>query len=106
MDIQVMEAISATLRGEIEKAANLSLNCVMCGLCAARCPAEITPYGILLLCRRIYGRYIQVPLIDIPPRIHEIKSGKYDVELDQLERLDVDCLKELYQKAQADKRII
>jgi succinate dehydrogenase/fumarate reductase-like Fe-S protein len=106
MDIKVMDAISATLKGEIEKAANLSLNCVMCGLCAARCPAEITPYAILLLCRRIYGRYIQVPLIDIPPRIKEIESGKYDAELDRLEKLDEENLKELYKEFQADKRII
>ena len=101
-----MEAISAALREDIKEAANLSLNCVMCGLCAARCPAELTPYGILLLCRRIYGRYIQVPFIDIPPRIKEIESGKYDAELDQLIKLDIDRLKEIYKEAQADKRII
>ncbi len=106
MDIRVMDAISATLRGEIEKAANLSLNCVMCGLCAARCPAEITPYAILLLSRRIFGKYIQVPLLDIPPRIKEIESRKYDAELDRLEKLDEESLKELYKEFQADKRIL
>jgi Fe-S oxidoreductase len=105
MDIQVMEAIAAALRGEIEEAAGLSLNCVMCGLCAARCPAEITPYGILLLCRRMYGKYIQNPYIDVPPRIEEIENGKYDAELDELVKLDVDQLKELYKEAQADKKI-
>ncbi len=106
MDIRVMDAISEALRGNVEKAANLSLNCVMCGLCAARCPAELTPYGILLLCRRIYGRYIQVRLLDIPPRIQEIEEGKYDAELDQLTMLDTEKIKKLYEEAQADKRII
>ncbi len=106
MDIKVMDAVASALRGEIEKAASLSLNCVMCGLCAARCPAEITPYAILLLCRRIFGKYIQVPLIDIPPRIQEIESGKYDAELDRLEKFDEESLKELYKEFQADKRII
>jgi Fe-S oxidoreductase len=106
MEIQVMDAIANAQRGEIGQAAILSLNCVMCGLCAARCPAEITPYSILLLCRRIYGKYIQKPFVDVPPRIEEIDRGKYDAELDELEKLEMDRMRDLYKEAQADKRII
>ncbi len=41
MDLPVMEYISAALRGDIEKAAELSFPCVMCGICTSRCPAEL-----------------------------------------------------------------
>ncbi len=40
-ELQVMDYIQAIIRGDIEKAADLSFDCIMCGLCAMRCPAEI-----------------------------------------------------------------
>ena len=39
-DIKVMESIQAALKGDIEKSASLSFDCIQCGLCAARCPAD------------------------------------------------------------------
>jgi len=59
MDIPVMEYISAALRGEVEKAAELSMSCVMCGICTSRCPAELAQYNIAILCRRMTGRHIR-----------------------------------------------
>src|SRR3989338_1879368 len=60
-DLEVMDYIQAALRGDIEKAAKLSFECIMCGLCVARCPAEIVHYNVGLLCRRLYSKY-QVPV--------------------------------------------
>ena len=42
------------------------------------------------------GRYIQIRLLDIPPRIKEIEEGKYDAELDHLTKLDTEKLRALY----------
>jgi len=39
-----MEYVAALLRGDLAEAAELSFDCVMCGLCTVRCPAEITQY--------------------------------------------------------------
>ena len=35
-----------------EKVADMSFDCIMCGLCASRCPAEIVQYNVALLARR------------------------------------------------------
>ena len=105
-DIDVMECMSAALRGDIERIAVQSLSCVMCGLCAARCPAEIAPYNIMLLGRRLYGKYIQEPYRNLPFRLKEIDDGKFDAKLDELMRADMEVLKDAYTKQQADKRII
>lgn len=106
MDINVMEGVSGLLRGDIEKVAIDTLTCTMCGLCAARCPAGLSPYLYFLLCRRIYGKHIMVPLFGIAQRISEIKGKKYDEELNKLMQLDTESLKKIYQDAQSDKRII
>jgi len=94
------------MKGDIEKVAIDSLSCTMCGLCAARCPAGLSPHLYFLLCRRIYGKYIIVPLVDIPPRISEIESKKYSEELDKLMDLDTKSLRKIYQETQTDKRVI
>ena len=43
-DIQVMDYVNAALRGDIARAADLSFDCIMCGLCASRCPGELVQY--------------------------------------------------------------
>ena len=105
-EIPVMECMSALIRGDIESAATQSISCVMCGLCAARCPAEIAPYNIMLLSRRMYGKYIQKPYRNLPFRLKEIEGGKFDARLDELMSTDIEILKDVYKKQQADKRII
>jgi formate hydrogenlyase subunit 6/NADH:ubiquinone oxidoreductase subunit I len=105
-DIDVMECMSAALRGDIEKVAIQSLSCVMCGLCAARCPAEIAPYNIMLLSKRLYGRYVQKPYRNLPSRLKEIEEGQFNANLDEFMKADMETLKDVYTKQQADKRII
>ncbi len=83
-DIEVMDYMAAAMRGDIERVAELSLSCIMCGLCAARCPAEIVPYYIGLICRRLYGRYLQKKDPLLSKLIHEIEQNKFDGEIDDL----------------------
>ena len=59
MDVDVLGYISALKQGNIKKAAELSFDCIQCGLCASRCMGEIPQYHIAQLARRVYGRYIQ-----------------------------------------------
>jgi len=106
MGINVMNGISEILKGNTEAVSILSIGCTMCGLCAARCPVGLAPYLYFLLCRRLDGRHIKKPFVDVPPRIEEIESGKYDSELSKLVAMNQDELKQLYQEAQKDKRII
>ena len=101
-----MEVMAASLRGDISKAAELSQECVMCGLCASKCPAEISPHSIALLCRRLFGRYLIPAYLHVIRRLEQIDRGEFDQEMERLLDLDEEQLREEYKKAQADKRVI
>ncbi len=106
MDINVMSTLSEILKGNFEVVVKHSLSCVMCGLCAARCPAGLVPQYYFLLCRRLMGRYLLSAFIDVSSRISEIQEKKYEMEMNRLVKLDTESLKEIYQKAQSDKKLI
>jgi len=95
-DLEVMWFMSDALRGDIREVANKSFDCVMCGLCAARCPQGLVPYNIALLCRRLYGHYLAPPSEHLEDRIAEIEAGKFDAELEKLENMSEDELRRLY----------
>jgi ferredoxin len=96
MDVQVMDYISAIKQGDIEKAANLSKDCIQCGMCASRCMGELPQYHIAQLARRMYGKYIQPRAEHLKSRVEEIDSGKYDRMLDDLMKMDKEGLEKLY----------
>jgi len=83
-DLKVMDAVQASLRGDLKKAAHLSFECIMCGLCASRCPAELVQYHIFLLARRLYGRYGMKKAGHLKERVAEIEGGKLEPELKEI----------------------
>jgi formate hydrogenlyase subunit 6/NADH:ubiquinone oxidoreductase subunit I len=95
-DIEVMEYIQAALRGDIEKAADLSFDCLLCGLCAARCPAEIVQYNVALLCRRLYSRHVAATAEHLEKRVEEVQEHKFDKDIDKLMKMDKSELAKLY----------
>jgi len=96
-DIEVMYAVQAAIRGDIEEVANLTFDCIQFGLCTIRCPAEIQHYHVFQLARRLYGKYIQPKAKHLQERIKEIESGKYDEEMEKLMKMSVEELKKLYE---------
>jgi formate hydrogenlyase subunit 6/NADH:ubiquinone oxidoreductase subunit I len=97
-DIDVMDYVNCALRGDIEKAADISFDCIMCGLCASRCPGELVQYYIGLLSRRLYSRHLAPPAEHLARRVEEIEQGKFDRELDRLAKADVKRLKKMYKE--------
>ena len=95
-DIDVMEYIACAKRGDIAKLADLSFDCVMCGLCASKCPAEIAQYNVAVLGRRLYGKYVAPKAKHLADRVKEVEDGKQDKELDDLMQKSEDELKKLY----------
>lgn len=95
-ELEVMEYIQAALRGDIEKAAILSFECIMCGLCVSRCPAEIVHYNVGILCRRLYGKYLVNEAPDLAGRVRDIADGKFDKEVEEFIQMDSAKLKKLY----------
>jgi L-lactate utilization protein LutB len=91
-----MEYIQAALRGDIAKAADLSFDCLLCGLCASRCPAEIVQYHVALLCRRLYSRHVAPAAEHLKNRVKEVRDGKFDSELAGMKKMSQKELAELY----------
>ena len=85
--------MAAAMRGDIAAVATLSFDCIMCGLCAARCPAEEPQYNIAILARRLYGRYLTPRSDHLHARVNEILDGRFDAELAELKAMDTDALK-------------
>lgn len=95
-DLEVMDYVQAALRGDIQKAAELSFECIMCGLCATRCPSEIVQYHIGLLARRLYAKYLTPKAQHVAERVAEIEEGKFDKELEELSGMDRASLEKRY----------
>ena len=97
-EINVMDYVNEALRGDIARAAATSFDCIMCGLCAARCHAEMPQYLIGILARRLYAAHIAARDAELDSRVEEILDGDYDKELAKLKRMNVEELKALYKK--------
>lgn len=96
MDINVMEYISAALRGDIARAAEISMSCVMCGICTSRCPAELGQYNIAILCRRLTGRHLLPKAAHVAEMVQRIEAGRYNEPLKRLMTADLQTLRDLY----------
>lgn len=104
-DLEVMEFMSAAIRGDYEKVHEKSFDCVMCGLCAARCPQGLQPYNIALAARRLRGAYLAPKSQHNLDRVKEIEEGKFDAELEKLKKMSADELRELYAKREIEPAI-
>jgi succinate dehydrogenase/fumarate reductase-like Fe-S protein len=96
MDVPVMDYISAIKRGDLEKATELSFDCIQCGLCATRCMGELAQYHIAQMVRRIRGARLAPPSVHCEEMVEKIKSGKFGDRLGDLKGMTEDQLKELY----------
>lgn len=102
MDIKVMDYMAAAMAGDIKKAAELSFDCVMCGLCSARCPADEAQYNIGILARRLYGRHVLPKAEHLAERVQQIEDGRYETMLQEVMKADKASLMKLYTQRQPE----
>lgn len=95
-ELEVMWFMSDAIRGDITSVADKSFDCLMCGLCAARCPQGLVPYNVAILCRRLYGHNLAPTSKHLTERIAEIESGKYDSEIAKLKKTEKKEFSRLY----------
>jgi formate hydrogenlyase subunit 6/NADH:ubiquinone oxidoreductase subunit I len=95
-DIDVLGYVSAIVRGDTKAAADISFDCIMCGLCVSRCPAELVKHNAALLSRRIYGRNLAPNSAHLAQRREEIKAGKHKEATAAMKKLTKDELKKRY----------
>lgn len=96
--LEVMDFVSAALRGDFSSVVDKSFDCVMCGMCAARCPQGLSPHNTALLYRRLYGRNLVPKSKHLEDRIKEIEAGKFDAEYEKMSKLPVEELRRVYEE--------
>jgi ferredoxin len=102
-EIDVLNYMAAAVRGDIAAVAEISFDCIACGLCVARCPAEEVPPNVAMLARRLYGKYLAPPAGHLRSRVQEIDAGVYRPELTQLKTMPVEELKQRYAARQIEE---
>lgn len=95
-ELDVMDIMARAMRGDIAGVADRSFDCIMCGLCASRCPAEEVQYYVAILARRLYSRYLAPPAAHLAARVREVQAGRFDAELAELAALAPAQLKQRY----------
>ncbi|KPL13983.1 4Fe-4S ferredoxin [candidate division WOR_3 bacterium SM1_77] len=95
-DLEVMDYVQAAIRGAFDTLADVSFDCIQCGLCAMRCPAEIVQYHVAQLGRRMYGRYGQGAPDHLRKRVKEITEGKFNQDMEKITKCSIEELRKIY----------
>ena len=104
-NLQVMDYVQAALKGDFRAIAEGSFECIQCGLCAIRCPAEIVQYHMAQFGRRMYGRHGSLRDKNVENRVGEIEQGKFNEEFDRVMGLSVAELGDIYTKQQNTREV-
>jgi heterodisulfide reductase subunit C len=105
MDIDVLAYISKAIQGDVASVAENSFDCVMCGLCSARCPAEEVQYNIAILARRLYARHLVPKAQHVAKAAENIEKKLWDEELKDLKMMRQDELKKIYKALEIEPDI-
>ena len=102
-ELNVMQYIAYAQRGEYEKAAEESFDCVMCGVCSSRCPAGISHPQVALLTRRLTGKYLAPKTEHLINRVAEIDAGDCKAALEAIMNTPLEEQKNLYNHREIEK---
>ena len=83
-----MKYIQMAIRGDIAQCAEISFDCIQCGMCAMRCPADIKHYHVSQLARRLRGKYLETRSKNLKKRLDEIDKNIYDKEMTELMNME------------------
>lgn len=101
-NIDVMMYITYIQNGDIDKCAEISLGCIMCGICSISCPAGINHCHAALFARRINGKYLIPKSELLDKRITEVNNGNFSCKINELEKMTIDELKNIYRQQKAE----
>ena len=101
--MNVMQYIAYAQRGDFEKCAEESFDCIGCGICTSRCPAGISHPMVGTLARRLTGKYIAPESQHLKKRVEEIHSGAFDDLIEQIMEKPITEMQELYNNRDIEK---
>ena len=101
--LNVMQYIAAAQRGDFAACAEMSFDCVMCGICSSRCPAGISHPQVAELARRINGKLLMPEAKHLTERVKEIEDGLCEAAMEAIMAKPIEELKELYNHRDIEK---
>ena len=101
--LSVMQYIAYAQRGELEKCAHESFDCVACGICSSRCPAGISHPMVGILARRLNGKYIQPEAAHTKAKAESIRNGELDGAIADIMSVPLAQMKERYNSREIEK---
>jgi ferredoxin len=105
MDVEVMDYIAAVKQGDLLRAAEISFDCIQCGLCASRCMGELPQYHIGQLARRLAGAFLTPRAEHLKTMVANIETGRYTEGLQQLKAMNLETLKKTYQAREMEPAV-
>lgn len=105
MDVEVMDYIAALKRGDIKAAAEISFDCIQCGLCASRCMGELPQYHIAQLARRLNGAYLTPKAEHLKTMVANIDAGRFSEGLTKLKGMGGEELRKVYQEREMEPAV-
>lgn len=93
--IDVREGVWRAVFGDFKVVSEMFMDCVMCGLCAPVCIADIAPNLVALYASRAQGAHFAEKPLRLFQRIKEIEEGRYDAEWDRVLKMSEQQLKEV-----------
>lgn len=82
--INVREGVWRAVFGDFEAVSEMFMSCVMCGLCAPVCIADIAPNYVALYASRVQGAHLTGRPECLEQRVKDIAEGKYKDEWDRI----------------------
>jgi ferredoxin len=92
--IDVREGVWRAVFGDFKAVSEMFMDCVMCGLCAPVCIADIAPSLVALYASRAQGVFFSDRPELLHHRIRQIEEGRYDTEWDRVLNMNEQQLKE------------
>lgn len=78
--IDVREGVWKAVFGDFKAVSEMFMDCVMCGMCAPVCIADIAPSLVAVYASRAQGAHFTEKPERLYHRIEEIEKGQYDAE--------------------------
>src|SRR5690606_14124973 len=82
--IDVREGVWKAVFGDFKAVSEMFMDCVMCGMCAPVCIADIAPNLVALYASRAQGVHYTEKPEDLSKRIQEISDGRFTQEWDRI----------------------
>jgi len=90
--IDVREGVWKAVFGDFKAVSDMFMDCVMCGLCAPVCIADIAPNLVAVYASRAQGAHFTEKPEGLSTRIKEISDGQYQEEWDRILQLSDEAL--------------